>query len=355
MRRSILIAIAILAVALAAIVPFLLPRSGVVVYVLMGLSAMVAVGISMLMGYAGQVSIGQAAFYAIGAYASGSVATAGLPPLLGLVLAPIIAYALGWLIGLPLLKLRGHYLAFGTLALLLIINSVFSQLEFLGGATGLQGIPPLSVGSVVIREPEHYALVALGLLLVVMLISRNVILSRPGRALRALATSEVASTSAGVNVEAYRRNVFALSAAYAGLAGGLYALFIGFISPASFTVNLSIQFVIFAVVGGLSTVLGPVIGTVLVMLLLQALNAVGTMPGMPPELPTILNYAVYAALLLLTMLLLPGGVYPAIRTLIMRIGRRARGASPDPAPSLSTRGVQEPQHPSTPTMQGEHT
>jgi branched-chain amino acid transport system permease protein len=137
----------------------------------------------------------------------------------------------------------------------------------------------------------------------------------------------VAATSSGVNVEAYRRNVFALSAAYAGLAGGLYALFIGFISPASFTVNLSIQFVIFAVVGGLSTVLGPVIGTVLVMLLLQVLNVVGTMPGMPAELPTILNYAVYAVLLLATMLLLPGGVYAAIRDLLHRLLNRDHTAT----------------------------
>lgn len=327
MRRLLLIGVSVAAAIAAGIVPFLLPRSGVVVYVLMGLSAMVAVGISMLMGYAGQVSIGQAAFYAIGAYTAGWIASADLPPLLGLALSPIIAFGLGWLIGLPLLKLRGHYLAFGTLALLLIMNSVFSQLDFLGGATGLQGIPPLSIGSFVVREPEHFALIVLALLLLVMLISRNVILSRPGRALRALATSEVAATSSGVNVESYRRNVFALSAAYAGLAGGLYALFIGFISPASFTVNLSIQFVIFAVVGGLSTVLGPVIGTVLVMLLLQVLNVVGTMPGMPAELPTILNYAVYAVLLLATMLLLPGGVYAAIRDLLRRLLNRDRSAT----------------------------
>lgn len=328
MRRFVILGVSVVLIAAAAIVPFALPRSGVVVYVLIGLSAMVAVGISLLMGYAGQVSIGQAAFYAIGAYTSGVVATSGLPPLLGLLLAPLVAFLLGWLIGLPLLKLRGHYLAFGTLALLLIINSVISQLDFLGGATGLQGIPPLSIGSLVIREPEHFALIVLFLLLVLMLVSRNLIRSRPGRGLRALATSEVAATSSGVKVEAYRRNIFALSAAYAGLAGGLYALFIGFISPASFTVNMSIQFVIFAVVGGLSTVFGPVIGTVLVMLLLQVLNTVGTLPGMPAELPTILNYAVYAILLLVTMLLLPEGIYPWLRKLLARVIPNARATAP---------------------------
>lgn len=336
MRRYLPIGFTAIAVVLAGLTPFLLPRSGVVVYVLMGLSAMVAVGVSMLMGYAGQVSIGQAAFYAIGAYTAGSIATSGLPPLLGVLLAPVFAGVLGWLIGLPLLRLRGHYLAFGTLALLLIVNSVFSQLDFLGGATGLQGIPPLSIGNIVIREPEHYALVVLFLLLLVMLVSRNMIQSRSGRALRALATSEVAATSAGVNVDAYRRNVFAVSAAYAGLAGGLYALFIGFISPASFTVNLSIQFVIFAVVGGLSNVLGPVIGTVLVMLLLQALNVVGTLPGMPAELPTILNYAVYAVLLLATMLWLPGGIYPALRDLVRRLVRRRHSQPAPDAPEAAS-------------------
>lgn len=313
-------------VAAAAALPFVLNRSGVTVYVLIGLSAIVAVGISMLMGYAGQVSIGQAAFYAVGAYTTGIIADSGFPPLLGLLLAPVVAYGFGWLIGLPLLRLRGHYLAFGTLALLLIVNTVISQIDLLGGATGLQGIPPFSIGDLVVREPKHFALIVLAALVAVMVVSNNIIRSRPGRGLRALATSEVAATSSGVDVAAYRRTVFALSASYAGLAGGLYALFIGFISPASFTVNLSIQFVVFAVVGGLSTVIGPVVGAVLVTLLLQLLNSLGTLPGAPSELPTILNYAAYAILLIGTMLLLPQGIYPPLRRLLGRLpGIRSPG------------------------------
>lgn len=322
MRASLRTGIAIAAFAVAAVVPFILSRAGVTIYVLIGLAAMVAVGISLLMGYAGQVSIGQAAFYGIGAYTAGLVASSGLPPLLGIALAPVVAYILGLLLGWPLLRLRGHYLAFATLALLLIVNAVISQIPLLGGATGLQGIPALSFGDVVVRDPRQYALVVLVALALVMFVSRQIIDSRVGRGLRALATSEVAAMSAGIDVAAYKRNVFALSAGYAGLAGGLYALFIGFISPASFTVNLSIQFLVFAVVGGLSTVIGPVVGTVVVTLLLQALNAVGTLPGMPPEAPTILNYAAYAVLLIATMLALPQGIYPAVRTAVLRVVRR---------------------------------
>lgn len=330
MNKRLGISLVILIAAATAAMPLVLNRSATVVYVLIGLYAIVAVGISLLMGYAGQVSMGQVAFYGIGAYTTAFISLSGWPPLLGLLLAPVVAYACAWLIGVPLLRLRGHYLAFGTLALLLILNAVISQVDFLGKATGLQNIPQLRVGEIVFNKPIHYAWVTWVAVVIVMIVSLNIIRSRPGRALRALATSEVAAMSSGVPVMAYRRNVFALSGAFAGLAGGIYAVFIGFISPASFTVQLSLQFVVIAVVGGLGTVWGPVIGAALVTLILQVLNAVGTLPGMPAELPAISNYAAYAVLLVGTVLLMPQGIYPALQGLFRSASKMTGQRSPIP-------------------------
>nr|WP_221374257.1 branched-chain amino acid ABC transporter permease [Actinoplanes polyasparticus] len=311
-------------VALAAVVtlalPPLLPERHLTTYVLLGLTAAVAVGVSLLMGYAGQVSLGQAAFYAIGAYGAGLLAVHGLPPVVGLLAAPVIAAAAAVLLGAPLLRLRGHHLAFATLAVQLILLSLLGQGTWAGGAIGLQGIPRLSVPGYELRDDLGYAYLAWLVLAVVLLISRNVVKSRPGRALRAAASSEIAAAAAGVPVGAYRLAVFALSAAFAGLAGGVYAFYLGYLSPGSFPVLLSIEFVVMAVVGGLGTLTGPVVGAVVIVLLVQVLNTVGTQPGMPSYAPTVFSYAVYALVLIAVVRYLPRGIVPAVSRLLRRRG-----------------------------------
>ncbi|MCM4078705.1 ABC transporter permease subunit, partial [Paractinoplanes hotanensis] len=326
-------------VALAAVVtlaiPPLLPERHLTTYVLLGLTATVAVGVSLLMGYAGQVSLGQAAFYAIGAYGAGLLAVHGLPPVVGLLAAPVIAAAAAVLLGAPLLRLRGHHLAFATLAVQLILLSLLGQGTWAGGAIGLQGIPRLSVPGYEPRDDLGYAYLAWLVLAVVLLISRNVVKSRPGRALRAAATSEIAAAAAGVPIGAYRLAVFALSAAFAGLAGGVYAFYLGYLSPGSFPVLLSIEFVVMAVVGGLGTLSGPVVGAVVIVLLVQVLNTVGTQPGMPSYAPTVFSYAVYALVLIAVVRYLPRGIVPAVSRLL-----RSRGHFPSagPAPAAASIG-----------------
>ncbi|GAA1637560.1 branched-chain amino acid ABC transporter permease [Actinoplanes couchii] len=272
-------------------------------------------GVSLLMGYAGQVSLGQAAFYAIGAYAAGLLAVHGAPPVLGLLLAPVVAAVAAVLLGAPLLRLRGHHLAFATLAVQLILLSVLASADWAGGAIGLQGIPRL------VGDDLGYAYAAIVVLTLAVLVSRNVIASRPGRALRAAATSEIAAAASGVPVGRHRLAVFALSAAMAGLAGGVYAFYLGYLSPGSFPVLLSIEFVVMAVVGGLGTVAGPVVGAGVIIVLVQLLNTLGTQPGMPGYAPSVLSYAVYAIVLITCVLYLPRGLVPALRRL--RIPSRA--------------------------------
>jgi branched-chain amino acid transport system permease protein len=307
-RRLAPVAVVLLA---AAVVPSLLSRGQLAIFVLLGVSAIVTVGVSLLMGYAGQVTLGQAGFVAIGGYTAGLLAVHGTPTLAGLALAPLAAAVAALVIGFPLLRLRGHHLAFATLAVQLILLSLLSQGDWAGGAIGLQGIPRLSIAGHELADDRGYAYVAWGFLALVMLVSGNVVASRAGRGLRALAAGETAAAAAGVPVGRYRLTVFALSAGFAGLAGGIYAYYLGYLAPGSFPVLLSIEYVVMAVVGGLRTAAGPVVGATAVVLLVQALTELGTRPGLPGYAPAVLSYAVYALVLVLVVLFLPRGLVSA--------------------------------------------
>ncbi|GAA3733424.1 branched-chain amino acid ABC transporter permease [Plantactinospora mayteni] len=300
--------------------PPLLSGSHLTVYILLGLAVMVTVGLSLLMGYAGQVSLGQASFYAIGGYTAGLLSVHSLPPVLGLLAAPLVSAAFAVVVGIPLLRLRGHHLAFATLAMQLILLSLVARADWAGGAIGLQGIPRLSVGGYEFADDISYAYLVWAAVVLTLLVARNIVASRPGRGLRALASGETAAAASGVPVGRYRLAVFALSAAFAGLAGGIYAFYLGYLAPGSFPVLLSIEYVVMAVVGGLGTLWGALVGATAIILLVQVLNTLGTQPGMPGYAPSVLSYAVYAVLLVLVVIFLPHGIVPAVRA---RLTRRA--------------------------------
>jgi branched-chain amino acid transport system permease protein len=307
------------------LLPLVLSRSQLTVYVLTGTSAMVTIGVSLLMGYAGQVSLGQAAFYAIGGYTAGLLAVHGWPSLVGLIAAPIVSGLIAALVGMPILRLRGHYLAFATLAFQLILLAVIGQISFFGGDIGLQGIPQLSLGGFDLQTGQSYAWLTWVTTALVLIVTRNIIASRPGRGLRALATSETAAESSGVPVTRYKVTVFALSAAFAGLAGGVYAYFLGYLAPGSFPVLLSFQFIVMAVVGGLGTLWGPVVGAVAIQLLVQWLTDLGSRPGLPSYAPSVFSYAVYAVLLVVVLLFLPRGLLPTLTDGVRRTFRGGHG------------------------------
>jgi branched-chain amino acid transport system permease protein len=304
------------AIVVTLLLPLVLPNAALTVYVFIGLDTVVVAGLSLLMGFAGQVSLGQAAFYAIGAYTAGLLArNLGVPAPLALVVAPMFTAACAYVVGLPLLRLRGHALAFGTLAFQLIVLSAIGEArELTGGDTGLPGIPSLSGPF----KPIIFGYVVWALVALVLLFNWNLVRSRPGRALRALATSESAALGSGVPVVPYKLQVFALSAAYAGLAGAVYAFFVSYIAPGSFPILLSIQFLIMAAVGGLGSVWGPAVGATLVFLAVQLLQTLGTLGGMPLRAPAIFSYAVYGLALVLVMLRLPQGVVPTIEGYVRR-------------------------------------
>jgi branched-chain amino acid transport system permease protein len=331
--------IGLVAVAATLAVPVALDDAQLTVFVFICLSVTVVAGLSVLLGFAGQVSLGQGAFYAIGAYTAALLTKlAGVPPLVSLAAAALFPALVAGIIGLPLLRLRGHYLAFGTLAFQLIVLSAISETRGItGGDTGLPGIPTLSVGPLSLEGPQrtfYFAYVAWLLAAVALVFTRNLVRSRPGRGLRALATSEAGASGSGVPVGRYKLEVFAFSAALAGIAGGVYAFFTEYISPGSFPVLLSIQFLIMTVVGGLGSVWGAAVGTTVVYLAVQVLASLGTAPGMPLRAPAIFSYAVYGLVLIAIMLLLPQGLVPTIQGWF-RGARRPALRAPAPSPQAS--------------------
>jgi branched-chain amino acid transport system permease protein len=321
---------ATLAAAVTLVLPLWLSQANLTVYTLAGLYAVTAIGLSLLMGYAGQASLGQAVFFAIGAYTAAVLSLHGVPAVAALAAAPVLAAAVAAAVGIPILRLRGHYLAFATLAFQLIVLSVISNTDFLGGGLGFTAIPSLGIGGAVLSSSRGYAWLVWLVTAAALVLTLNLIGSRPGRALRALATSEVAAESAGIAVVRYKLAVFTLSAAYAGFAGGIYAFFIGYISPDSFPVELSVEFVVMVVIFGLGSVWGALLGAVGISVLVQILNQVGTMPGMPEYMPTLLSYAAYGVTLVLIMVFLPGGLLPALKDLWEKVARR-RGETGGPA------------------------
>jgi branched-chain amino acid transport system permease protein len=279
------------------------------VLVFVGIYSLITIGLSLLMGYAGQVSLGQAAFFGLGAYTSGVLsAKFGISPWLALLAAIFVTGGIAFLIGAPALKLKGHYLAMATLAFGYIVFIVFNQeSSYTGGPSGFGQIPRFRLGNFVLRTDVHYYYLVWTLVIVVLLVSLNVIHSRVGRALRSIHGGELAANIMGVNTARYKIQVFVLSAVYASLAGSLYAHFITFLNPTPFGFHFSIAAVTMVVVGGMASVWGAIIGAALLTLL-------------PEYLRVFHDYdiLIYGSTLLLIMIFLPQGLFAGIFGLIQK-------------------------------------
>ncbi len=284
-----------------------------------GFNVILALGLNLLMGYAGQVSLGHAAFFGLSAYTSGILtATFHFPVLAGIAAGIVLVGAVAYLIGIPTLKLKGHYLAMGTLGFGVIVYIVFNEATGLtGGPSGLTGIPKLSVGGHVLSSDRDYYYAVWGILFVLFALAQNLVRSRVGRALRAIHTSETAAAVLGVDVARYKVIVFVLSALYAAVAGALYAHYVTFISPGTFGFHASIQFVTMVVLGGMASLWGAVAGALFLTVLPEALR-------------TIENYdiLVYGAILVLCMMFLPGGLAEGARRLFAAARSLAGLAAP---------------------------
>ncbi len=280
------------------------------VLVFVGIHAMLAIALNLLLGFAGQISLGHAGFFGLGAYASGILsATYGVNPWLAMVITALSVALLAFIVGFPVLKLKGHYLAMATLGLGIIFYIVFNEaVDLTGGPSGFSGIPPLKIGSFAFDgDIKNYGLIW-AFTMGTVLLSLNLANSRIGRALCAIHDSEVAARVMGVNVRLLKVQIFALSAFISSIAGSLYAHTMGFVSPTSFGFNFSVELVTMVVVGGLGTVYGSLIGAAILTLLPELLRAFQDY-----------DIVIYGLVLILMTMFMPGGLVRGIPALFARL------------------------------------
>ncbi|MCS6778975.1 MAG: branched-chain amino acid ABC transporter permease [Geminicoccaceae bacterium] len=306
--RTKLVVLGALGLALV-LVPFLLPSAfHLRVAALVWINATAALGLALLMGLAGQVSLGHAGFFGIGAYATAlGPKHLGLDPLLSMLLGVAAAAGLALLVGRPILRLKGHYLAVATLGLGILVHLVLvSEVAITGGPDGVQ-VPRLVLFGWRVAGPEvWYAITGIVLLLAAW-IALNLEDSSTGRALRALHDSEIAASVAGVDVARHKLVVFVIAAVYAATAGGLLALFNRFVTPDVAGFLRSIELVTMVVIGGMGSILGAVVGAALLTVLPQALTLFHDY-----------EHAVLGLLIILFMVFLRQGIVPGLAGLLVR-------------------------------------
>jgi branched-chain amino acid transport system permease protein len=302
------------------LLPVLFPNNYfvTVVGVSAGLHAILAVGLNLLMGYAGQISLGHAAFFGIGAYASAILTTRyAWPSLLAVVAGLAVAGLIAWLLARPILRLRGHYLAMATLGFSIIVHVIMVQAtRWTGGPDGMTGIPPLNLlGWTVDNDLRWYGVVAAAMLLAIWL-SLNVIDSRIGRALRAVHDSEFAAQMLGIDTSRAKTEVFVVSALFAAFAGSLFAHQQSFVSPDSFNLTVSVELVTMVVLGGMASTFGAVFGAIALTLLHAGLVVFEDY-----------EMLIHGALLMAVMIFLPQGLFVGLNQSAQRIWRGVRGES----------------------------
>ncbi|MDI6753741.1 MAG: branched-chain amino acid ABC transporter permease [Thermodesulfobacteriota bacterium] len=279
------------------------------------LNIVVVIGLNLLMGFAGQISLGHAAFFGLGAYLSAIfTATFGFPLWPTIILAMVITGMVAYAIGIPTLKLEGHYLVMATLGFNIIIYILMIQLDGVtGGPSGFPGIPRLQVGGFVFDSDRKIYYLLWTISVGTLLLSLNLIHSRVGRAMAALSHNEIAARCAGIDTENYKVKVFVISAVLASLAGSCYAHYITFISPGTFSFFYSIQVVTMVLIGGIGSLWGSVFGAILLTILPEILHAVKEY-----------NVLIYGIILMVVLIFFPQGLFPVVAGIFRKRKDEAR-------------------------------
>ena len=270
--------------ALLALGPLVLPEFHVTLLNYIGLYALVALGLVLLTGVGGLTSFGQAAFVGVGAYVTAWLTTAGtatglpvwlLPfasPWGGLFLGLVLTVVIAIVIGLLTLRLSGHYLPLGTIAWGISLYFLFGNLAFLGGHTGIGGIPPLSIGGFELRDGRHFYYLIWLVLLAAVWLTHNLLDSRSGRAIRALKGGVVMAEAMGIDTARGKIVIFVIAALFAALSGWLYAHLQRFVNPTPFGLHIGIEYLFMAVIGGAAHVWGALVGAAVITVLKQWLQ-----------------------------------------------------------------------------------
>jgi len=300
-----------IAVALLIAVPFLHNGYLTGLLVVVAIDALAATGLGLLVGAAGEVSLAQAAFMGIGAYATALLAGHGWNAWLAIIGAGAVVVALAAVVGYPTLRLRGHYLTLATLGLGIIVFVALNEASPLtGGPSGYGDYPSLRIGALRLSGDVPFYVLAWLCVALAVIGGAALRASWRGRALRAISASEVAAASVGVSVRARKLEAFVLSAVAASLAGSIYAFYVGFISPTSFGFEQSVFLLVMVVLGGAETATGPVFGSLLFVIANEVLQALGShlFPSTAQSAVAALQIVAFGIVLIVVMRLLPRGV-----------------------------------------------
>ncbi|MCA1961126.1 MAG: branched-chain amino acid ABC transporter permease [Desulfomonile sp.] len=310
-----------------AVLPFVTPGTYVIgVMCFVAFYATLACGMAVLLEQAGIFSLAAPTFFGLGAYVAGILAAREiLPPWAGIIFAALVVAAIAYIIGAPLLRLRGYYLACATFGLLFIVEIALAQSgEITGGHDGLMGIPPLSVVGFTLRGDFHYYFVSWVLCLGCLWFFFNMMNSRVGRAIKALHDSEVAASSVAINVPRFKLKVFVLTAVMASFAGSLYCFYLQFTTPSMFGFPLLVELLTMIVIGGATTLYGPVLGSVVLIWLREAIHVY--LKGILPKLTAEVDAVFFGVLIVAILIFMPEGLAGGLDRLA-HFGRRLLGKS----------------------------
>lgn len=310
--------VGLLAVAVA--LPFLVSGFRLFQFTQVYAYAVALLGLNLLTGYNGQISLGHGAFYALGAYTAAIMIDRwSVPYGWTLPAAGLLCLAAGVLFGIPALRLEGLYLALATFALALAVPQILKHFDgWTGGSQGIVLSKPRAPRGLPLSPDQWLYFLALATFLVLLLLTWNLLRGRTGRAIVAIRDHPIAAQAMGVNQSLYKALTFGVSAAYTGIAGALSALAVAFVAPDTFNVFLSITLLVGIVVGGLASISGALFGALFIQFV----------PNYAQELSKAAPWAIYGVFLIGFMYLMPRGVAGALRTLGARSARRP---GPDPA------------------------
>ena len=323
MSRNTKIILAVLLAIGLCVLPFLVKNYRVFQFNLVLIYAIAVLGLNMLTGYNGQISLGHGAFYAVGAYATAILMDkVGMPYWATLPFAGVLCFGLGYLMGFPALRLGGHYLALATFAFALAVPQLLKYKKIEGFTGGVQGIvlnkpePPISFRF--LDQPfsadRWLYFFTLFVTVIMFVLAWNILRGRIGRALIAIRDHPIAATAMGINLPVFKSMAFGVSAAFTGVAGALGAICVAFVSPDSFTVFLSITLLVGVVVGGLATIPGAFFGAAFIQFV----------PNIADEISKSAPWAIYGVVLILLMYLMPTGAMGLLNTIWSKL-RPAKG------------------------------
>lgn len=300
------------AVAALIVLPFLVP-GWVSFLVVVGVFFIIVVGLDVFLGQAGQVSLGQTLFMAMGAYGAGLLSlNLNVPPVLSMIVMALASAGLAFILGRPFLRLRGYYLSLATLGLAVITASLATGLgDLTGGPSGLVGIPNIGIGPFVAESDQANYYVVLGVAAVGAWFVAGILRSKTGRALAAISNDQQAASMLGINPTRYKTAAFVLAAVFASVGGSLYAFYSRFVSPDMVGVLVALNLVVMLALGGSRTIVGPLLGVILLQVLPQAGQSMAL-------------YEPFAAgvVLIVVITYLPRGLWGGLRELIQRGVRR---------------------------------